>query len=566
MLRELQIRNLALIESLNLHLDHGFTCLTGETGAGKSILLDAVGLLLGVRASAQWVRTGTDKAIVEGAFDLSDEAIRDLSILFEKQGIDMVDDQIILSRELFSTGKTVARLNGHLVTVQLLRDIGHHILHQYGQHDSTLLLRKEEHISLLDRFAHEDIASYKDVYKTAYNAYRAAKQALLEAEQGEKERAQRIDQLDFQIKEIEQARVKLGEEEKLTVLRNRLHFAERLQSASEAVYQHVYEGSGRDKVSILAILYDLLHEVGQAQEYDQTLSELYEYLEVARVNLSEAAEFARKYREDIDFQPQRLQKVEDRLATLERLFRKYGENEERVLLYEKQAQEELTNLLHHDEWIERRRQDVDSSYEQLQIAAQELSQKRHNAAVRLKEALQKELLDLMMPNVTLCIDIQKVNFRSDGADDVEILLSANPGEVLKPLAKIASGGELSRIMLAFAQVLIADSPIDTMIFDEIDTGISGRAAQAVAQKLTKIASHMQVLCVTHLPQMASAAQHHLFIEKIIQDDRTRTVVHTLSKQERITELARMMNGENITEKAKANALEMLKQNHGDIFD
>ena len=566
MLRELQIRNLALIESLNLHLDHGFTCLTGETGAGKSILLDAVGLLLGVRASAQWVRTGTDKAIVEGAFDLSDEAIRDLSILFEKQGIDMVDDQIILSRELFSTGKTVARLNGHLVTVQLLRDIGHHILHQYGQHDSTLLLRKEEHISLLDRFAHEDIASYKDVYKTAYNAYRAAKQALLEAEQGEKERAQRIDQLDFQIKEIEQARVKLGEEEKLTVLRNRLHFAERLQSASEAVYQHVYEGSGRDKVSILAILYDLLHEVGQAQEYDQTLSELYEYLEVARVNLSEAAEFARKYREDIDFQPQRLQKVEDRLATLERLFLKYGENEERVLLYEKQAQEELTNLLHHDEWIERRRQDVDSSYEQLQIAAQELSQKRHNAAVRLKEALQKELLDLMMPNVTLCIDIQKVNFRSDGADDVEILLSANPGEVLKPLAKIASGGELSRIMLAFAQVLIADSPIDTMIFDEIDTGISGRAAQAVAQKLTKIASHMQVLCVTHLPQMASAAQHHLFIEKIIQDDRTRTVVHTLSKQERITELARMMNGENITEKAKANALEMLKQNHGDIFD
>lgn len=566
MLRELQIRNLALIESLNLHLDHGFTCLTGETGAGKSILLDAVGLLLGVRASAQWVRTGTDKAIVEGAFDLSDEAIRDLSILFEKQGIDMVDDQIILSRELFSTGKTVARLNGHLVTVQLLRDIGHHILHQYGQHDSTLLLRKEEHISLLDRFAHEDIASYKDVYKTAYNAYRAAKQALLEAEQGEKERAQRIDQLDFQIKEIEQVRVKLGEEEKLTVLRNRLHFAERLQSASEAVYQHVYEGSGRDKVSILAILYDLLHEVGQAQEYDQTLSELYEYLEVARVNLSEAAEFARKYREDIDFQPQRLQKVEDRLATLERLFLKYGENEERVLLYEKQAQEELTNLLHHDEWIERRRQDVDSSYEQLQIAAQELSQKRHNAAVRLKEALQKELLDLMMPNVTLCIDIQKVNFRSDGADDVEILLSANPGEVLKPLAKIASGGELSRIMLAFAQVLIADSPIDTMIFDEIDTGISGRAAQAVAQKLTKIASHMQVLCVTHLPQMASAAQHHLFIEKIIQDDRTRTVVHTLSKQERITELARMMNGENITEKAKANALEMLKQNHGDIFD
>ncbi len=566
MLRELQIRNLALIESLDLHLENGFTCLTGETGAGKSILLDAVGLLLGVRASAQWVRTGADKAVVEGAFDLSEAATIDLSLLLEKQGIDMVDDQLILSRELFSTGKTVARLNGHLVTVQLLRDIGHLILHQYGQHDSTLLLKKEEHIGLLDRFAHEEMAPYKDAYTTAYNAYRAAKQALLEAEQGEKERAQRMDQLDFQIKEIEQARIKLGEEEKLTVLRNRLHFAERLQSASEAVYQQLYEGRGRDHAAILAVLYDLLHDVEQAQEYDKTLSELYEYLEVARVNLSEAAEFARKYREDIDFQPERLQKVEDRLAILERLFRKYGENEERVLLYEKQAREELTNLLHHDEWLERRRQDMSCLYEQLQVAAQELSQQRRDAAVRLKDALEKELFDLMMPNVKLCVDIQTVNFRSDGTDDVEILLSANLGEVPKPLAKIASGGELSRIMLAFAQVLITDTAIDTMIFDEIDTGISGRAAQAVAQKLIKIASRMQVLCVTHLPQMASAAQHHLFIEKTIQDERTRTVVFSLSKEERVTELARMINGENITEKTRANALEMLKQNHGNLFD
>lgn len=566
MLRELQIRNLALIESLDLHLENGFTCLTGETGAGKSILLDAVGLLLGVRASAQWVRTGTDKAVVEGAFDLSDAIIKNLSVLLEKHGIDMIDDQIILSRELFNTGKTVARLNGRLVTVQLLRDIGHLILHQYGQHDSTLLLRKEEHIGLLDRFANEDIAPYKDAYTAVYNAYRAAKQDLFEAEQGEKERVQRMDQLNFQIKEIEQARVKVGEEKKLMVLRNRLQFSERLQTAAETVYQQVYEGNGRDHASILAVLYDLLHDVEQAQEYDATLSELHEYLEVARVNLSEAAEFARKYREDMDFQPQRLQKVEDRLATLERLFRKYGENEERVLFYEKQAREELTNLLHHDEWIERRQQEVSVLYEQLQVAAQELSQKRCIAASRLKAALEQELFDLMMPNVTLSFDMQTVDYRSDGSDDVEILLSANPGETLKPLAKIASGGELSRIMLAFAQVLITDTAIDTMIFDEIDTGISGRAAQAVAQKLTAIARRMQVLCVTHLPQMASAAQHHLLIEKTVQDERTRTLVHTLSQTERVTELARMINGENITDKTRANAFEMLKQNHRTFSD
>ena len=557
MLRALQIRNLALIESLDLQLEEGFTCLTGETGAGKSILLDAVGLLLGVRASASWVRTGADKAVAEGAFDVTQRARTELIGLLDRQGIELVDDQIIVSREISSTGKTVARLNGHLVTAQFLRDVGRLLVHQYGQHDTTLLLKKEEHIALLDRFAEDTLLLHKDRYQDVYAKYRAARQALAEAEQGAKSRAQRIDQLEFQVKEIGQARLKPGEEEKLSALRSRLQHAERLRSTADQVYERVYDGA-HGQASILADLYDLINDATHAKEYDAAFLELYEYLEAARVNLSEAAEFARRYREDIDFEPQRLQKVEDRLAVLERLFRKYGETAESILAYEQKAKEELESLLHHDEWIQERARDVSALYEQVKNAGQALTQARQAAAIRLQHALHQVFADLMMPHVTLSLDIQPVDFRADGCDDVEILLSTNPGEPLKPLSKIASGGELSRIMLAFAQVLAKDSTVDTLVFDEIDTGISGRAAQAVAEKLAAIAHRVQVLCVTHLPQMASSAKHHLFIEKIVQDNRTRTMVRTLTDEERVTEVARMINGENITEKTRANAMEMLK--------
>ncbi len=555
MLRALQIRHLALIESLDLQLEEDFTCLTGETGAGKSILLDAVGLLLGVRASSDLVRQGAPSATVEGMFEISQQVRNVLADFCEEHGIFLEDDQLVLYREVSVTGKTIARINGRLVTNQLLREIGRYLIHQYGQNDSIVLQKKEEHLHLLDRYGAKEIDPIKTAYQSTYQRYQEAKQELARALQNETTRARRIDELTYQLQEIRQAKLKNGEEERLRVLRSRYQNAERLRSAVDQVYVTLEEGAGRS--SINALLYTIETQVKNVESDDPSLSTLSELLETARVNLQEATLFVSHYRDEIDYDPLKLEKVEDRLALLERLYRKYGATIDEVLSYEQKAAQEIDELLHHDEWLTNKQEVVKQLEEEVTSLANQLSEVRQAMAMQIEKALLAVFDRLMMPHVTLAMQFQKTTFRRDGVDDFEILLSANPGEKVKPLAKIASGGELSRIMLAFATILAGDSVVPTLIFDEIDTGISGRAAQAVAHVMADIAKNVQLLCVTHLPQMASFASHHLFIEKIVEDNRTKTIVTSLDEEARVRELARMIHGEAISEQALANAKEML---------
>ncbi len=558
MLRALQVENIALLHKLQLELQPGFTCLTGETGAGKSILLDAVGLLLGSRGSVELVRTGADKGVVEGVLDIVGEAFDPVRLLCAEQGIDADDDQLVISREVFASGKTVARVNGRIVTVQFLRQLGAYCAHQHGQHDSAVLLRAEEHLALLDVYGGSTLATVKAEYTACHRRLTNATHALRQAESDSKERAQRLDMLAFQIQEITKARIHAGEEVQLRELRGRLQHAEKLRSATDDVYEKVYEGGPRIP-AVADEVYRLTGVVETAMRFDQALGELRDYLETAQVNLTEAADFVRRYRSRQDFSPEELQRVEDRLATLERLFRKYGESSSAILEYLEQAREEQERLFRHEETIAHLTEACERAHIELQTAAAALRAVRQSCAAALEDQLTAELSLLMMPNVRLSMRLTPISPGPQGADDAELLISANQGEAQKPLAKIASGGELSRVMLALIQVLSGNASVPTLVFDEIDAGISGRAAQAVAERIAHIGRRHQVLCVTHLPQMACYATHHLLIDKRIDGERTFTTVRLLSEEERVDEIAKMISGEIITETTRSHAREMLRR-------
>ncbi|MHB1628091.1 MAG: DNA repair protein RecN [Bacilli bacterium] len=558
MLRALQVENIALLHKLQLELQPGFTCLTGETGAGKSILLDAVGLLLGSRGSSELVRTGADKGVVEGVLDIPDESSDSVRRLCAEQGIDTDGDQLVISREVFAAGKTVARVNGRIVTVQFLRLLGTFCAHQHGQHDTAVLLRAEEHLALLDAYGGSSLADVKTRYAACHRRLTNAANALKKAESDSKERAQRLDMLAFQIQEITKARIQAGEEDRLRDLRRRLQHAEKLRSATDDVYEKVYEGAPRAP-AIADEVYRLAEVTETAMRFDESLEELHGYLETAQVNLAEAADFVRRYRSRQEFAPEELQRVEDRLAVLLPLFRKYGETSSAVLEYLRRAREEQEQLLRHEETIANLTAERASANEELQAAAHDLTAVREFCAVSLEDKLTAELSLLMMPNVRLGMRLTPTSPGPLGADDAELLISANQGEAQKSLAKIASGGELSRVMLALIQVLSGGASVPTLIFDEIDAGISGRAAQAVAERVAHLGSRHQVLCVTHLPQMACYASHHLLIDKRIDGERTFTTVKPLSAEERVDEIAKMISGEIITETTRSHAREMLRR-------
>ncbi len=557
MLRRLHVEDLALIENLDWNPSSGFTCLTGETGAGKSLLLDAVGLLLGRRANVDMIRSGSDRLFVEGLFSLAGSRAADVVVaLLAEQGIACEDGELVIWREVNSSGKTAARVNGRLVTAQLLRAVGQWLVHQHGQHDSMLLMRKEEHLALLDAFGGDEVDAARRVYQELYDLHGAAKKELSVALQDKKDRMQRLDVLTFQLREMEEARLREGEEVHLGRLRDRWQHAERLYSVTRDAYEQLYDGQPRCP-SVLAVLAELKSAVSSAVAHDAELNELLEYLDVAEVHLSEAADFARRYKELLEFDPEKLKRLEDRLAVLDRLFGKYGASSHEVLAYMAEAAAERDRLVHYDETVVSLRQRLDEAAERLRAAAGSLRHKRRSAAQVMERELQAELERLHMPSVQLFLRVNPVAPGPSGADEAELLFSANRGEEPRPLARIASGGELSRIMLAVVQVLAGRNPVDTMVFDEIDAGISGRAAQAVADRVAHIARHHQVLCVTHLPQMACRAAEHMLIEKSVDQGRTATRIRTLSAEDRVEELAKMMGGERVTDTTRQQAREML---------
>lgn len=553
MLVELHIENFAIIDRLDLQLGPGLVIFTGETGAGKSILIDAVETLLGGRADSTLVRSETDRASVEGTFRI-DSTIR--SVFHEiLQREDMLDDPdfLTLGREIRHNGRSIARVNGRVVNASLLRELGEYLVDVHGQSEHLSLLRVSQHQQLLDRFA--DLSSVSSAYQQTYHDLRALRQELASLRQSEREAARQIDMLNYQIQEIEAAHLRDGEEAELREERNRLANAEELASQTQTALLALDEGTPESPATT-----DLFGQVVSAlnslARLDPALAEQAELGQNLFDSLSELSRNLRAYLDEIEFNPRRLDQVEERLALIHSLKRKYGDSVPTVIEFSRKARNQLDAINHAGERIAELEQLETGLLSELGKHGEELSEKRRQQSAILGKALEAELENLQMsqarfqvdfqqrddPNGVILSDGRRVAFDAHGLEKLEFLIAPNPGEGMKPLAKIASGGETSRLMLALKNVLASADQVPTLIFDEIDQGIGGRVGTVVGQKLWRLARHHQVLCVTHLPQLAAFGEYHFHVEKNIHDGRTTTQVRKLEGDTRLEELAQMFGG------------------------
>ena len=559
MLKFLRVNNIALIASLELELRDGLTLLTGETGAGKSILIDALGLLLGERASAELIRTGEERAIIEGAF----EAPEVRSVL-ESHGIPVEDGEVVVRREILASGKGKASVNGALVPVGILKDLGPHLATIHGQHEPQGLLDPAAHLELLD--AHVGEPSLRSAVATAHKRLRAAESALEALRRDRREGERPREMLAFQAGEIEKAALEPGEEEALRREKALQANAGKLLALSGEAYALLFE----DEAAVVSRLGQVYRRVEELGAIDPAFAPHLEARASVRAQLDDLALFLRDYQEGIQVSPGRLDEIESRLALIERLKRKYGETVEDVRVFGVKCRleaEELGNPEERERALVTERDTAAFDYIE---AAQKLSSRRHAAATDLQKRVATELAQLAMEKTRFkvlftpeapAIDPSDTSaWMPTGFEAVEFLISLNPGEELRALARIASGGELSRIMLALKSVASADAPGKALIFDEVDAGIGGRVAEVVGRKLHAIARAHQVLCVTHLPQIASMADVHFAVRKRVERGRTLTEVVRLSRAERVEEVARMLGGETVTDAARDHAREMVNQN------
>ena len=543
MLDCLYIENIAVIERAEIRFHTGFSVLTGETGAGKSIIIDAINAVLGERTSRDLVRTGSDTARVTALFtDLSATAAEQLAQLgFAPDE----DGNVLIARTIAAEGKSTCAVNGRPATAALLREIGKSLIDLHGQHENQLLLSADQHLAYLDRFG--ELAEMREAYAAVYREWCRIKRELSSADMDELEKERRLDLLRYQIDEIEAAQLKVGEEEDLQARRTLYRNAEKVagqMNKTEALLFGDEESDGAVSLAQQAVA-----AAAAAARYLEQAEAPAERLQAALYELQDAAEELRSVSELLDFDPRERDEAEERWEVIRRLTSKYGATTEAVLEFLEKARAELQQIEFSDERIQRLTAEEQRLYKQLEQAAARLTDKRQETARRFAAAVKEQLTFLDMPNVSLVIDRQSVGYSATGADRIEFLMSANVGEPPKPITRIASGGELSRIMLAIKSVLADADEIDTLIFDEIDTGISGRAAQKVGNRLRRTADsvladrHRQVLCVTHLAQIAAQAQHHYLIEKSVRDGRTFTDVTPLSAEQREQELARIIGGE-----------------------
>ncbi|GEN84229.1 DNA repair protein RecN [Sporosarcina luteola] len=554
MLSEISIHNFAIIEHLEVSFEDGLTVLTGETGAGKSIIIDAVQLLAGGRGSQEFIRHGAKKAELEGMFTIEDEQHPVFQKLSEF-GIEYEDGSIILRRDLNSNGKTTCRVNGKLVTIASLREIGSQLIDIHGQHDNQELMHERGHIHLLDQFAGQRLATAHDNYLEVYNQFIKLKRKLETANENEQQIAQRIDLYSFQLNEIDAAELVIGEEEELEEEKMKLqHFNrlfERLNTAYESISgdQHALDWVG-----------SAMSDLEDAASIDKELAEHAEAVSTSFYTLQDTAHEMKNIIDRMEFDPMRLSAVEDRLALLTSLKRKYGASIEDILIYREKIADGLDQLVNRDERIAQEQEKFNQIMKDLEVEANELSIIRQEAATRLEEAIMQQLKELHMEKSKFNVSITRKaanTYDGNGFDEVSFLISTNVGEPLKPLVKIASGGELSRIMLALKTIFSKHQGITSIIFDEVDTGVSGRVAQSIADKIAMVATHSQVLCISHLPQVAAMADHHLLIKKGVKDDRTMTAVSEIFDLERTKELSRMLSGAEITSLTLQHAEELL---------
>ena len=547
MLSLLHIENIAVIERADIAFNPGFNVLTGETGAGKSIVIDAISAILGERAYRDMIRTGEGKASVRAVFTGVPECS-----WFADNGVPY-DPETVISREVYLDGKNVCRVNGTLVSVSILRKLGIQLINIHGQHDSASLFDEENHLAFLDAFA--DNESLREYYGEKYAAVARLRKEIDSLTMDESEKLRRMETLKYQIAEIEKAELEPGEDEALEERRKLLQNAEKLSSGLNEAAECLYGGDDTDGAS--GLMAQAEYALGRLLRFSDSFSALHDRVADLMYQVQDVAEEVRDTRDSLNYSADELEQIEERLDTIHKLRRKYGVTCQDILDYLDKAKKELDEIEFADDHLERLKGKLQKAEKAAWDAALALRENRKQAADALSKRILTELSQLDMPKVQFSCQFRELELTASGADAVAFYMTANAGEALKPLSKVASGGELARIMLAMKNVLAEKDQVATLIFDEVDTGVSGRAAQKVAEKLRSVAAHKQVLCVTHLPQLAALATTHLLIAKSERQGRTYTTVTPLDFEGRKRELARIMGGASITETTLKSAEEML---------
>lgn len=555
MLQSLSIKQFAIIDTLDIQFSDGLTVLSGETGAGKSIIIDAIGQLIGMRASSEFVRHGEKKAIIEGIFDIDDakDAIRQLETL----GIDINEDFLIVKREIFSSGKSICRINNQTVTLQDLRQVMQSLLDIHGQHETQSLLKQKYHVELLDRYADGEYIKELQQYAQSYEQHQEKIKELEALESADQALLQRLDLMKFQYDELKEAQLKEGEIEQLEIDIKRIQNSENLSLALNAAYVTL-----TDEHAITDRLYTLSSELQNVNQIlPETFEKLKEEVDQFYYTLEDAKHQIYEEINQTEFDEQYLNELESRMNLLNNLKRKYGKDISDLMIYQEKIADEINKIENYEESTSKLREEIQQLSQQVQEDGEKLTKARKIVARQLRDRIVNEIQYLQMKDANLEISFKPYETpQKDGLERIEFLISPNKGEPLKSLNKIASGGELSRIMLALKSIFVRAHGQTAILFDEVDSGVSGQAAQKMAEKMKDIASVIQVICISHLPQVASMSDHHLYISKHEKDDRTTTTVLELTGDARIDEIARMISGATVTELTRENVKEMIEQN------
>lgn len=552
MLQELSIKDFAIIDEIQISFQPKMTVLTGETGAGKSIIIDALGLLAGGRGSTEFIRKGEKKAVIQGLFTLPREA--NTYNILEEYGIDSEDGQIILQRDLYRGGRNICRINGMMVNLATLRKVGETLIDIHGQNEHQELMKPENHIDLLDEYD-KKTSELRNQYQVVYQNYRKLKLSMEKKEADEKAWAQRLDMLNFQVKEIGEAGLKINEEDELVEEKNKLDNFQAIHDALELSYQIL---SG-EKIDVVGNLGNAMNELSDISDLSENLQEINTKISDAFYSLEDVARDISDELDSMEWNGERLNEIEERLELIHQLKRKYGDTIEDILHYHIRIVKELREMENAEQNSEKQERQLSEALEKVKELAIKLSKQRKKSAKKLEKMIHEQLSALYMDKAVFEVKfLNNSKLYSKGIDKVEFYIQTNPGEEMGPLAKIASGGELSRIMLALKTIFSQKMGVTSIIFDEVDTGVSGRVAQAIAEKISQISNNSQVLCITHLPQVAAIADNHYYISKSVNDGRTETSLKELDEKQKIREIARMLSGSEITELTLKHAEELIK--------
>ena len=556
MLQTLSIKQFAIIDELDINFSDGLTVMSGETGSGKSIIIDAIGQLIGMRASSDYVRHGEKKAIIEGIFDIDES--KDAIKILESLAIDVDEDFLLVKREIFSSGKSICRINNQTVTLQDLRKVMQELLDIHGQHETQSLLKQKYHLQLLDDYADNQYSDLLNQYQLSYKQYKNKRKELEELESADQALLQRLDLMKFQLEELTEASLKEGEVDQLESDIKRIQNSEKLNLALNNAHQVLTdENAIPDRLYELSNYFQTINDIVPEKfvRLKEDIDQFYYILEDAKHEIYD--EMA-----NTEFDEQVLNEYESRMNLLNNLKRKYGKDITELIGYQSKLANEIDKIENYEQSTSQLREEIKTLYNDVIDIGKKLSQERRRVARELRDHIVSEIQNLQMKDANLEISFKPLDEPTiEGIEFVEFLISPNRGEPLKSLNKIASGGELSRIMLALKSIFVKSRGQTAILFDEVDSGVSGQAAQKMAEKMRDIAQYIQVICISHLPQVASMSDHHLLISKASNADRTTTQVKELKDENKIDEIARMISGASVTELTRENAKEMIKQNH-----